>query len=135
MPSAGLGSAARRSTTTLDDGWFALMPRFKIPLPTPVLVGIAAIEAFVAISDTMAAVRCNQSATSDCWPFFFSFVVNLPASILATLAVQAFAHFPAFGAPGTGVAVFSGVIYFLFGTAWWVGLASLAVLGIRRLRK
>jgi hypothetical protein len=92
-----------------------------------VLLIIVLLQAFLCTIEAVRAIQCHKSG-SECWPWFFAFVANIPASvgvesfystIVGMLRVESF----------TAQTITRFFLYLLTGSVWW----TLIVLAVRRL--
>ncbi len=90
-----------------------------------IIVVIVLLQAFLCTIETVRAVQCHE-AGSECWPWFFAFVANIPASVAVESLYGSVAA--KFGIESFAAQTTTRFVLYLFaGTIWW----TLIVLAVR----
>ena len=102
-------------------------------LSLKIVFAVAAIEALFVLFETLSVIHCHYTS-SECWPFFFVMVANLPASIgifkFVGFFYDAF-HIESFWLQTSLMAS----SFLIIGTLWWSMLTHIPVLAVRLGRK
>jgi hypothetical protein len=89
--------------------------------PRWLLVAILLIEGLVATFEASLVWQC-QHVGGECWPFFISFLLNLPFSIPLSDLIAALPQLLSIDPDGDARTIATACIYALGGTLWWGGL-------------
>ena len=95
---------------------------------------VLAIQVVLGVLEIVSLVRCHTTYGVECWPWFISFTVNFPASVISAKAVGAVSGF----LPFYPLMVVSFLLFVGVGALWWSALIYLVFFllprAIRRVR-
>lgn len=96
------------------------------------IIYIILLQVFLCTIEALRAVHCYKAGL-ECWPWFFAFVANIPASLIFERISGAIAG-------QFGVEAFAAqtalrfAVYFLGGSIWWM-FVVLSIRGLVRIIK
>lgn len=95
-----------------------------------IIIPVLAVQAWIGITEAWSIIRCHTTVGVECWPWFFSFTINFPASMLLIPLQKACNQYLGF----YPALVLEYVLYVGLGTLWWSGLIHVAAWFISELR-
>ena len=95
-----------------------------------IVVPILVAQAWTATTEALDIIRCHTTVGVECWPWFFSYSVNIPASLLLIPLQKACDKYLGF----YPALVLEYVSYVALGTLWWSSLVHAAAWFISALR-
>ena len=92
--------------------------------PRWLLIAILVLETLVAGFDAHLVWQCHHIG-GECWPFFSSFMLNLPLSIFLSDLIAALPGLLSIDPSSNAQIYASAFMYAFAGTLWWGGIVVL----------
>lgn len=89
-----------------------------------IIWSVLSVQVIITSVESLRAIQCHIAGSYQCWPWFFAFLVNLPASLVVNPITESIIAQVSYY-PSVGILF---IAYTVVGTVWWSFLVYISVM-------